>query len=155
MSEGQQPLPEPFDRIKLLREEIRFEHQLIANRLSMLLTAQPFLLTAFAVAAAGDPQRRKHFSWFSYGIVPVVGLVVVLFALLAVVEGERRLRRLRRHLYEDANLAGLADKVCPRLDARGQALSLLYAVALPAVFAVAWLYILATGIWLLAQGQTP
>src|SRR5215831_18679104 len=89
MSEEQQPPMYQLKQIGLLREEIRFEHQLIANRLSALLMVQPFLLAAFAVAAAGEAQHRQHFLWFSYGIVPVVGLVVALLALLAVVEGVR------------------------------------------------------------------
>jgi hypothetical protein len=138
----------------LLREEIRFEHQLIANRLSALLMVQPFLLAAFAVAAAGESQHRQHFIRFSYGIVPVVWLVVALLALLAVVVGERRLPLLRRHLNENKELRDLADKVCPRLDPRAQTLSLLYAVALPAVFALAWIYVAGMGIRLLALSQT-
>ena len=155
MSEGQQPRVDPLTQIGLLREEIRFEHQLIANRLSALLMVQPFLLAAFAVAAAGEALHRQHFIWFSYGIVPLVGLVVSLLALLAVVEGDGRLRLLRRRLYEeDSELASLADKLCPRLRPRAQTMSLFYAVALPVVFALAWVYIAGMGIWLLAQGQT-
>jgi len=152
MSEGQQPPVDPLRHIGLLREEIRFEHQLIANRLQALLMVQPFLLAAFAVAAAGEAQHRQHFLWFSYGIVPVVGLVVALLALLAVAEGERRLRLLRRHLYEDKELKDLADKVCPRLDSWAQTFSLFYAVALPSVFALAWIYVAGMGISLLVQG---
>jgi hypothetical protein len=153
MSGGQPPPVDPLRHIGLLREEIRFEHQLIANRLSTLLTAQPFLLTAFAVAALPEVRRHQPFVWFAYGIVPAAGLVVALLALLAVVEGERRLRLLRRRLYEDGELAGLAERVCPRLDAWGQALSLFYAVALPVLFALAWIGVAVVVIWSLAQSQ--
>lgn len=154
MSGGPPPPVDPLRHIGLLREEIRFEHQLIANRLSTLLTAQPFLLTAFAVAALPEVRRHQPFVWFAYAIVlPAAGLVVALLALLAVVEGERRLRLLRRRLYEDGELAGLAERVCPPLDAWGQALSLFYAVALPALFALAWICVAAVVIWSLAQSQ--
>src|SRR5947209_19242411 len=120
MSKGQPPPVDPMSHVKLLREEIRFEHQLIANRLVVLLTGQPFLLAAFAVAARVEAPHRQHFMWFSYGIIPVVGLLIALLALLAVAEGERRLRMLRERLYDNGELAGLADKVCPRLDPRAQ-----------------------------------
>jgi hypothetical protein len=61
MSEGQQPPLDPLRLVGLLRKEIQFEHQLIANRLSALLRVQPFLLAAFAVAAAGEAQHHQHF----------------------------------------------------------------------------------------------
>ena len=60
MSEGQQPPLDPLKLVGLLRKEIQFEHQLIANRLSALMV-QPFLLAAFAVAAAGEAQHHQHF----------------------------------------------------------------------------------------------
>jgi hypothetical protein len=85
---------------------------------------------------------------------PVLGLVLALFALLAVVEGERRLRTLRERLYDDRELADLANKVCPPLDPRAQAISLFYARALPAVFALAWVIVAGMGILLLAHGET-
>jgi hypothetical protein len=113
MSQGQPALADSLKYIRLLREEIRFEHQLIANRLSALLTVQPFLLSSFAIAATGEARHHLHFIWFSYGIVPLVGLLLALLTLLAVVEGERRLRTLRGRLYDDRELADLANKVCP------------------------------------------
>lgn len=152
MNKGQCEPIEPVKHIGLLREEIRFEHQLIANRLSALVTVQPFLLAAFAIAATREAPHRQHVVWFSYGIVPVVGLVVALLALLAVLEGESRLRLLRRRLYEDPLLGPLASDVCPRLDSRAQTRSLFYAVAFPGVFALAWIYIAGMGIVLLVQG---
>jgi hypothetical protein len=151
MSEEQPAPVDPLKQISMLREEIRFEHGLIANRLSAMLTVQPFLLAAFAVAATVEAQHRQRFIWFSYGIVPVVGLLVAVLALLAMLEGERRLRLLRKLLYEDGRLAALADRVCPQLDPRAQTISLFYAAALPAVFALAWIYVAGMGVWLLAQ----
>jgi hypothetical protein len=78
---------DPLKQVSLLREEIRFEHTLIANRLAALLTVQPFLLAAFAIAAASKAQFQQHLNWFSYGIVPAVGFVVAALALVAVVAG--------------------------------------------------------------------
>jgi hypothetical protein len=151
MNEGQQPAMDPTSQVKLLREEIRFEHKLIANRLTVLLTGQPFLLTAFAIAARVEEPHRRHFLWFSYGIVPVIGLVIALVAYLAVREGEQRLGKLRELLYDDPALARLANKVCPPLDPRAQKRSLYYAKALPVVFGLAWVYVAGMGIWLLSQ----
>ena len=68
MTEPQSDLLNPFKRISLLRGEIRFEHQLIANRLSALLTVQPFLLAAFAIAATGEARHHQHFGWFSVNV---------------------------------------------------------------------------------------
>jgi hypothetical protein len=151
MSEGQ-PLS-PLKHVELLRDEIRFEHTLIANRLSVLLTGQAFLMAAFAVAASGNEEHREHFLWFAYGVVPMVGLVVALLVLLAVVEGERRLGELRRRLYEDKELKGFAEKVCPQLlSCFGRCISLFYVVAMPVVFAVAWAPVAWTGIRLLRSG---
>jgi hypothetical protein len=152
MSSRQLEPMDPMRHIGLLREEIRFEHQLIANRLSALVTVQPFLLAAFAIAATREAPHRQHVLWFSYGLVPVVGLVVALLALLAVLEGERRLRLLHRRLYENDLLGPLANDVCPRLDSGAQTRSLYYAVAFPGVFALAWIYIAGMGILLLVQG---
>jgi hypothetical protein len=144
---------DPWRHIRLLRDEIQFEHQLIANRLSVLVTVQPFLLAAFAIAATRETPHRQLL-WFSYGLVPLVGLVVALLALLAVCVGERRLRLLRQSLYEDAQLGRPANAVCPPLDSRAQKRSLYYAVAIPGVFALAWIYIAGMGIMLLVQGGT-
>jgi hypothetical protein len=145
MSQGEVEEGSRFERIRLLREEIRFEHQLIANRLSALLTVQPFLLAAFAFAATGEPRHHEHFIWFSYGVIPVIGLVVALVTLLAVVVGEQRLRHLRKSLYHEGSLADLAKLICPGLSRGAQAMSLSYAVALPVVFALAWIDLLAHG----------
>jgi hypothetical protein len=113
--------------------------------LAALLMVQPFLMAAFAVATAGEAQHRQHFHWFSFLLVPLVGLVVALVALLAVLLEELRLFRLRRRLYNDLQLANLADNVCPNLGPCAQATSLFYAVALPVVFGGAWVYLLGHG----------
>jgi hypothetical protein len=138
----------------LLREEIRFEHQLIANRLSALLTAQSFLLTTFAVATRREAPPYPEFVWFWYGIIPAVGLIMALLVLRAVAAGEHRLEDLRNFLYGDgSSLAEFAQKVCPALGPGTQRKSLLYAKALPVVFAAVWSCAAVAGIWWWARGR--
>lgn len=142
----------PFDRVKLLREEIRFEHGVIGTRLAALLVSQPFLFAAFAVAGQGTTRHPYlAFEWFPYVMVPLMGLLSSFLVLLGISEGIRRIRKLREHLYgQGSEFAAIAEKICPPLDKRGQAISLLYAVALPVLFLLGWLAIAWAGtlMWL-------
>src|SRR5438094_4527619 len=55
-----------------LREEIRAEHTLIANRLSWYVTSQSFLVTAFAISRGAG---FTWFHWFSTLLLPIIGFV--------------------------------------------------------------------------------
>lgn len=143
---------DPVKKIELMRREMQFEHQLISTRLSALLAGQPFLLAAFAVSARWEAHHHQQLVWF-YSVIPVVGFLVAILALLAVLEGERRLQVLRERLYNrDRDVAELAEQMCPRLSPRQRTLSVFYAVALPAVFALAWIYVAIVGIWHVTHG---
>jgi hypothetical protein len=142
-----------FDRVKLLREEIRFEHELIFRRLAALLVSQPFLFATFALASQGK-HPYMTFEWFPYVAVPAMGLISSIVVLVGIYEGLRRIHLLREFLYgKEGELAAVAERICPHLDRRGQAMSLLYAVALPMLFLVGWLTIAWVGVWLWVNGS--
>src|SRR5437588_11908271 len=55
-----------------IREEIRAEHALVANRLTWYVTSQSFLVTAFAISRGNG---FAWFHWFSTLLLPLVGFV--------------------------------------------------------------------------------
>src|SRR5437588_7070215 len=55
-----------------IRNEIRAEHSLIANRLSWYVTSQSFLVTAFAISRGAG---FTWFHWFSTLLLPIIGIV--------------------------------------------------------------------------------
>lgn len=54
-----------------IRDEIRAEHSLIANRLAWYVTSQSFLVTAFAISRGNS---FAWFQWFSTILLPAIGL---------------------------------------------------------------------------------
>src|SRR2546423_12416334 len=63
---------DPSFEYQIIREEIRAEHSLIANRLSWYVTSQSFLVTAFAIS------RGAGFTWFHFFstlLLPIIGIV--------------------------------------------------------------------------------
>src|SRR5437870_13920101 len=63
---------EPAFEYQNIRDEIRAEHTLIANRLTWYVTSQSFLVTAFAISRASG---FTWFHWFSTLLLPFVGFV--------------------------------------------------------------------------------
>src|SRR2546430_16780936 len=55
-----------------IREEIRSEHALIANRLTWYVTSQSFRVTAFAISRGAG---FTWFHWFSTLLLPIIGFV--------------------------------------------------------------------------------
>lgn len=60
----------PSFEYQAIRDEIRAEHTLIANRLSWYVTSQSFLVTAFVISQGNG---FAWFRWFSTVLLPVVG----------------------------------------------------------------------------------
>src|SRR2546423_15555296 len=61
---------DPSFEYQIIREEIRAEHSLIANRLSWYVTSQSFLVTAFAISRGNG---FVWFHWFSTLLLPIIG----------------------------------------------------------------------------------
>lgn len=66
------PDPSPSSEYQMIREEIRSEHSLIANRLTWYVTSQSFLVTAFAISRGNG---FAWFAWFSTLLLPLIGLI--------------------------------------------------------------------------------
>ena len=62
------PLPEGYT---YLRQELRFEHNLLGSRMTYYMTSQSFLFTAAAIARA---TQWHGVYWFSGVLLPVVGV---------------------------------------------------------------------------------
>jgi len=63
---------DPTFQYQSIRDEIKAEHSLIANRLSWYVTSQSFLVTAFAISRGNS---FVWFHWFSTLLLPVIGFV--------------------------------------------------------------------------------
>jgi hypothetical protein len=63
---------DPNFQYEKIREEIRAEHSLIANRLTWYVTSQSFLVTAFAISRGSG---FTWFQWFSTVLLPILGSV--------------------------------------------------------------------------------
>lgn len=61
----------PESEYQKIREEIRAEHALIANRLTWYVTSQSFLVSAFAISS-GSAFTWHH--WFSTLLLPLIAL---------------------------------------------------------------------------------
>ena len=65
------PNLEPSFEYQTIRSEIQAEHSLISNRLNWYVTAQSFLIIAFAIAEATG---FTWFRWFPRLLLPFLGL---------------------------------------------------------------------------------
>jgi hypothetical protein len=73
---------DPVFEFQTFRDEIKSEHNLIASRLNWYVTAQSFLIIAFAIAEATG---FTWFRWFSRVLLPAVGFLASLLILPSVV----------------------------------------------------------------------
>lgn len=76
-----------------LREELRFEHQLLGARLASYMTSQSFLFTAAAIARG---VQWNGVYWFSGVLVPVVGVAASAVLLFSIHAAYGRMREWRR-----------------------------------------------------------
>lgn len=75
-----------------LREELRFEHQLLGSRMTYYMTSQSFLFTTAAIA------RSVHWHgvyWFSGVMVPLVGIVASVVLLYSIHAAYERMAQWR------------------------------------------------------------
>ncbi len=138
-----------IERIKFLREEIKFEHTQIANRLTALLTSQSFLFMAFALSAIGSRRELAEFRWFSFETLAPLAIVTASLLGLGVVTAFIRLSKVRAMLFEKKVThpirEELRDRYLPDWSPGKHILSLAYAAVIPLVIVLAWLVILCRG----------
>jgi hypothetical protein len=126
-----------LEEIKFLREEIKFEHKQIADRLSPFVTAQSFVTTAFAVSAQNADHSYSRFVWYAYKIVVPFGFFSAILVLCAIGVGVYRLHKLRKMLFHES-YETVRSRILPSSSPLAHYISLVYAFGLP---------FLAIGIW--------
>lgn len=143
--------PSDFDRIKFIREEIRFEHSVLGNRISAYLAAQAFLMTAFAISSHHEHRRLLDMTLFSYFGLSILGIAISWFILVAVNETDKRLTTQRMLIYgHKSPLRNLIAQLRPEIDDDPHNKSLRYARWVPKVIVIMWVLIAVWGGFVLA-----
>jgi hypothetical protein len=123
--------------VKFIREEIRFQHGLLGVRISWLLAAEAFFFTAFAISRGSQLCNELIFFW-KY-TVPIAAGSIAFLALPAIWAAIDRIGEQRRllHNYELADILPLGN----RWDAIMHFVSLAFAILVPVLFIVAWVFV--------------
>lgn len=134
------PSLDPLAEYQNIRDEIRSEHNLISSRLNWYVTAQSFLIIAFAIA---EGTAFTWFVWFSRALLPVTGLLcsVLIFPSVAAACATLELW----HAKQDTLLAKGPDLAAAFQLKRQSWLhkgSLLFPKLVPVLFGVFWLIVL-------------
>ncbi len=79
----------PDKEYQFIREEIRAEHGLIANRLTWYVTSQSFLVTAFAISRGNG---FKWHPWFSTHLLPAIGFCISLLVFPSIAGASATIR---------------------------------------------------------------
>ncbi len=141
-----------WERIKLLREEIKFEHNLMSSRLTAFVNSQSFLFAAYALSGLMEHRHHPALMWFSHLMVPTIGILFSVLLWFALAQGRVRLDALNVRLHDRLyNLNGkprweFADDLClPSPRSRAQSLRFLSGV--PLIVGVAWVAVGALSAW--------
>ena len=140
------------ERIKFLRDEVKFEHMQISNRLTALITSQAFVFAGFAISAIAARREFKDYAWFSFGLLARFGMISSFLLLVAVGIGVVRLHKVRRKLLSDTDRELLL-KYLPPWSETAHVLSLVYALALPVLCMCIWGKVLCQGSYLAGRAD--
>lgn len=129
----------------VLRGQIEHEDQLINHRLSWLVSAQSFLLTAYAITLNAPVQfsipAYEKLNRILFRLLPLSGLAVVTLIYLTIIAAILALLRLRA--LADGELPG---GLPPIHGHRGTMwLGLIGPLLIPCVFAVVWIVLALNG----------
>jgi len=136
-----------FEHFKFTREEIKFQHTLLGYRVSWYVASQAFLVTGFAISAPAADRSFVVFNWFSYFVLPVMGIILSLLILPAMRAARDRINDIWLLLvrYKFTNLM-------PALDRPSHTASLQFAVRVPKVFIFFWAVLILMGVAFLIVG---
>ncbi|HET6246292.1 MAG TPA: hypothetical protein VFE47_01235 [Tepidisphaeraceae bacterium] len=81
------------EKLKFLREEIRFENSLIMGRVGWIVTAQSFLVSPLIIAGIGANADRIWWIWRL--ALPILGMILCLLILPPIWAGRERIEQLR------------------------------------------------------------
>lgn len=87
-----------LNNYKLLREEIRFEHGQIAQRMNWFVVSQTFLMTPYAISRGGTRAAQLELFWGT--LLPVTGVVMATLIFVAILAAVDRVRDHRRTMKE-------------------------------------------------------
>jgi hypothetical protein len=79
----------PGSEYQAIRDEIRAEHTLIANRLTWFVTSQSFLVTAFAISRGNGFHWHP---WFSTIMLPTLGFVSAALVFPSIVGASKTIQ---------------------------------------------------------------
>jgi hypothetical protein len=140
-----------FDQMKFVREEIRFEHTVLGNRISAYLASQAFLMTTFAISARTEHRASLDMVVFSFFGIPILGILITYYICLAVAETVSRITKQRELIYtKDRPLYSITQKLRPENGHSKHNMSLLYATNLTIIFGLVWCLIFLWGLGVLA-----
>lgn len=132
---GSQKKSESYEWLNFLREEVRFEYNLTAQRVAWFLTSQTFLVSAFILGYANKGSFTNVIELFTQ-VIPGIGSVSSMLLRASIFVSHRRIWEHSHNImpYHNPNhYSGLSDSL------RGVAM--LYARLVPTIFFGLWLSI--------------
>ncbi|MGE5445145.1 MAG: hypothetical protein ACM3SR_11185 [Ignavibacteriales bacterium] len=130
----------PSFECQMIRDEIRSEFGLIANRLSWYVTSQSFLVTAFAISRGIG---FNWYSWFSTVLLPALGLISSALIFPSIVGASKTInlwhQRYKRFLEQNPKFQQAFELNRPSWI---HTLSLLFPTLIPPLFGLFWIVIL-------------
>lgn len=129
----------PDSEYQKIRDEIRAEHSLIANRLTWYVTSQSFLVSAFAISR-GNGFNWHH--WFSTLLLPLVALITSLLVLPTLVGARKTIQlwheKQRAFFARNPDFSAAFElKRAAWVKSHG----MLFPIVVPVVFALFWFVI--------------
>jgi hypothetical protein len=137
------PRPYNLDEIRIIREEVKFQHTLIGTRVSWFVSAQAFLVTPFAICVANGIFRTYPLALVG---IPFLGIALSILIIPGIHEAIRRIeeQHVLMSAYSTEHLIGPNDPM-------GQRKSLRFAVWAPWIFLVFWIVVVTVGFTLLSM----
>lgn len=137
---------EPTFQYEKIREEIRAEHALIANRLTWYVTSQSFLVSAFAISSGSNFMWHR---WFSTSLIPGLGLWSSLLVFPSILGACATIKLWHRRQQEFFHLhaefhAAFHLRRASWIENRG----LLFPKVMPGLFSLFWIIIIVASYWL-------
>ncbi|GAB3679049.1 hypothetical protein GCM10028814_13110 [Angustibacter aerolatus] len=130
------------ERLPVVRSELRFELQLLHERVNSLLAAEAFLTIAYTAALANGTAWGQRFALVVGPVLSVLGLLLALLAWPGVATTVRMVLGWTRELAELVERSPATRLLSQAGDARsvrrGQWRSMLFFRAVPALFVVVW-----------------
>lgn len=124
-----------FEEFVYLRDEIRGHHEMVNHRMSWFAATQSLLYGAYASAMV-----QPKTSWFSKGLIPIVGILLCFLIIPAVESALERIRVLRVVLKK--RISPSLNEIYPLNRDWVHGAALIYPRFTPLVFLFSWFLVL-------------